>query len=68
MGAWIKEEEDTARHARRRARQRDWESCYRTRKRRILRSDTTGLADESKQSLCGRETGRGLRNADLRST
>ena len=26
--------------ARRRERQRDWESCYRTRKRRILRSDT----------------------------
>ena len=25
---------------RRRERQRDWESCYRTRKRRILRSDT----------------------------
>ena len=25
--------------ARRRERQRDWESCYRTRKRRILRSD-----------------------------
>ena len=26
--------------ARRRERQRDWESCYRTRTRRILRSDT----------------------------
>ena len=39
MAAWREEEEDAARH-RQRERQRDWESCNRTRKRRVLRSDT----------------------------
>ena len=40
MAVWRKEELDAARHvARRRERQGDWESCNRTRKRRILRSD-----------------------------
>ena len=39
--------------ARRRERQRDWEYCHRTRKRKILRSDTHFdiIADESKESL-----------------
>ena len=51
-----------------RERQRDWESCNRTRERRILRSDTIGLADGSYESLHGRETDRDhLLNADLRS-
>ena len=42
MAAWREEEEDAARHRqdRRRERQRDWESCNRTRKHRVLRSDT----------------------------
>ena len=41
MAAWREEEEDAARHRQeKRERQRDWESCNRTRKRRILRSDT----------------------------
>ena len=43
---------------RRREKQRDWETCYRTRKRRILRSNTLDLLDESKESLCGRGTGK----------
>ena len=50
MAAWREEEEDVwPDMARRRERQRDWESCNRTRKRRILRSDThfIGLAVES---------------------
>ena len=51
--------------ARRREKQRDWETCYRTRKRRILRSNTLNLVDESKESLCGRETGRDLRSAPV---
>ena len=41
MAAWRKEEVDAARHRQeRREGQRDLESCHRTRKRRILRSDT----------------------------
>ena len=42
MAAWREEEEDAARHrqGKRGNETRDWESCYRTRKRRILRSDT----------------------------
>ena len=39
MAAWRKEEVEPD-IARKRERQRDWESCYRTQKRRILRSDT----------------------------
>ena len=40
MAAWRKEV-DAARHRhRRREKQRDWETCYRTRKRRILQSNT----------------------------
>ena len=39
MAAWREEEEDAARH-RQEKRERDWESCNRTRKRRVLRSDT----------------------------
>ena len=49
--------------ARRREKQRDWETSYRKRKRRILRSNTLDLVDESKESLCGRERGRDLRSA-----
>ena len=49
--------------ARRRREQRDWETCHRTRKRRILRSNTLDLVDESKESLCARETDRYLRSA-----
>ena len=40
MAAWRKEELDVARHHQGREKQRDWETCYRTRKRRILRSNT----------------------------
>ena len=41
MAAWRKEEVDSARYRQeKREATRDWESCYRTRKRRILRSDT----------------------------
>ncbi|CAN0462416.1 unnamed protein product [Ascophyllum nodosum] len=40
MAAWKEEEGDAARHRQERERQRDWESCNRTRKRRILRSDS----------------------------
>ena len=40
MAAWREEEETRPDIARRRERQRDWESCNRTRKRIILRSDT----------------------------
>ena len=40
MAAWRKEEVDARLDiARSRDKQRDWESCYRARKRRILRSD-----------------------------
>ena len=48
---------------RRREKQRGWETCYRTRKGRILRNNTHDLliVDESKESLCGRETDRDLR-------
>ena len=47
--------------ARRSERQRDWESCYCTRKRKNLRTPI-GLTDESKESLHGRETDRDLRS------
>ena len=40
MAAWMKEEVDAARHRQEKRKQRDWETCYRTRKRRILRSHT----------------------------
>ena len=40
MAAWREEEETRPYIARRRERQREWESCNRTRKRRILQSDT----------------------------
>ena len=40
MAAWREEEEDAARHRQEKREARDWESCNRTRKRRILRSDT----------------------------
>ena len=40
MAAWREEEVDAPDIPRRRERQRDWESCNRTRKRRTLRSDT----------------------------
>ena len=40
MAAWREEEETRPDIARRKERQRDWESCNRTRKRRILRSET----------------------------
>ena len=58
---------------RRRESQRDWESCYRTRKRRICEATPTGLVDDSdsdravqsKESLYGRETDRDLRSAFL---
>ena len=39
VAAWRKEEVDAARRARRRDRQRDWKSCYRTPKRKFFRSD-----------------------------
>ena len=42
MATWREEDEDAARH--RQGRQRDWESCNRTRKRKILRSDTHWLS------------------------
>ena len=47
---------------RRREKQRDWKTCYRARKRRILQSNTLDLVDKSKESLCGRETDRDLRS------
>ena len=40
MVAWRTEEVDAARH---RQAKRNWESCYRTRKHRILRSDNTAV-------------------------
>ena len=41
MVAWRKEQVDAAKiRQMRREKQRDWETCFRTRKRRILRSDT----------------------------
>ena len=40
MAAWRQKRKTRPDIARRRERQRDWESCNRTRKRRILRSDT----------------------------
>ena len=40
MVAWRKEEEDAARRRQESREATRWESCYRTRKRRILRSDT----------------------------
>ena len=46
MAAWRQEEEDAARHrqekreATRLGKLQSWESCNRTRKRRVLRSDT----------------------------
>ena len=66
MAAWRKEEVDAARHRqdRRREKQRDLETCHHTRKRRILRSNTLDLVDESKGSLlCGRKTDRDQRSA-----
>ena len=49
--------------ARRMEKQRDWETCCRTQKRRILRSNTLDLVDESKESLYEGETNRHLRSA-----
>ena len=40
MAAWREEEEDAARHRQEKREKRDWESCNRTRKRKILGSDT----------------------------
>ena len=40
MAAWREEEEDAARHRQEKRDTTDWESCYRTRKRRIMPSDT----------------------------
>ena len=40
MAAWRQEEEDAARHRREKREATNWESCNRTRKRRVLRSDT----------------------------
>ena len=40
MAAWREDEEDAARNRQEKREQRDRESCYRTRKRRILRSKT----------------------------
>ena len=53
MAAWGKEVVDAARHARRRERQRDRESCHRTRKRRICEATPTGLVEESKEPCTG---------------
>ena len=64
MAAWRKEEVDAARHRQeKREAARLGNFCHRTRKRRILRSNTLDLVDESKESLCGRETDRDLRSA-----
>ena len=69
MAAWRKEEEDAARH-----RQEKREA---TRLEKLLSHNGSlefceatpiGLADESRESLDGREADRDLRNADLRST
>ena len=63
MAGWRnKEEVDVAIGiARRRERQRDWESCYRTRKSvEFCEATPIGLADESKESLYGRKTDRDL--------
>ena len=47
MAAWRKEEEDAARHARRRERQRDWESCNAHGSVEFCEATLIGLADES---------------------
>ena len=49
MTAWRKEDVD----ADRRERQRDWKSCYRTRKRRTCEATPIGLVDEPKESCTG---------------
>ena len=68
MAAWRKEEEDAARHRQ--------ETREATRLGKVFivhgrvefcEATPMGLADESKESLYGRETGRDLRNAELRS-
>ena len=63
MAAWRKEEVDAARHRQRKREARDWESCYRTPKRRILTSDTHWPSRRVERILYGRETDRDLRSA-----
>ena len=48
MAAWKKEDVDAARHARRRERERDWETCYRTAAHATCEATPIGLVDESK--------------------
>ena len=62
MPAWREEEADAARH-RQEKREASRLGNLLSRKRRILRSNTLDLVDESKESLCGRETDRDLRSA-----
>ena len=63
--AWRKEEIDAARHPPGEERSnKTGKGRYRTRKRRILRSDTLWpLVDESKETLYGGETDQVLRSA-----
>ena len=73
MAAWRQEEEDAARHRqeKREATRLEKESCYRTRKPRIMQlceATPIGLVDESKESLYGRETDRDLSSACRRVT
>ena len=51
MAAWKKEEVDAAiDFSKRRERQRDWESCDRTRKRTTCQATLIRLVNESKES------------------
>ena len=59
VAAWTKEGVSIARKT---ERQRDWKSCYRTRKRRTCEATPIGLVHESKESiLYGRKMDRDLR-------
>ena len=68
MAAWRKEEEDAARH-RQEKREATGLGFFFIVHGRVEFCEATpmGLADESKESLYGRETSRDLRNAELRS-
>ena len=69
IAAWRNEEEDAVRHRQQKREAIETGKVDIAHGRVEFReAKPIGLADESKESLYGRETDRGLRNADLRST
>ena len=67
MASWRKEEEDAARHRQEKREATRLGKFFIVHGRvEFCEATPMGLADESKESLYGRETGRDLRNAELR--